>query len=63
MIRRRHRRSGLSLLEVLLALAIFLMAIVGLGQLMNFCADRDDLLRTSFSFTIWISTSNSSMVM
>jgi general secretion pathway protein I len=32
---RAPRRSGLTLIEVLLALAIFLMSLVALGQLMN----------------------------
>ncbi len=34
------RRSGLSLLEVLLSLAIFLLALVALGQLVSFGSER-----------------------
>jgi type II secretion system protein I len=35
-----HRRRGLSLLEVIIALAIFLIALIGIGRLVNFGADR-----------------------
>jgi type II secretory pathway pseudopilin PulG len=35
---RRQRRSGMSLLEVVLAMAIFLMALIGLSQLLGFCS-------------------------
>jgi type II secretory pathway pseudopilin PulG len=37
---RRRKRSGLSLLEVLVALAIFLMSLIALGTLVSFSADR-----------------------
>jgi len=37
---RRPRRGGMSLLEVLLALAIFLFALIGLGQLVSLGSDR-----------------------
>jgi type II secretion system protein I len=36
----RGRRSGLSLLEVLVALAIFLISLIGIGRLITFAADR-----------------------
>ena len=35
-----HRRRGLSLLEVLLALAIFLMSLVAIGGLVDFGSDQ-----------------------
>lgn len=37
MMIRRRGRPGLSLLEVLLSMAIFLIAVVGLMELVNFC--------------------------
>ena len=37
---RHHPRPGLSLLEVLVALGIFLFALVALGQLVNLGSDR-----------------------
>jgi Tfp pilus assembly protein PilV len=40
MMIRRPPRSGLSLLEVLLSLVIFLFALIGLGQLMNLCTEQ-----------------------
>src|SRR5205823_1196030 len=36
MIGRRPTRSGMSLLEVLIALAIFLFSLVGIGQLISY---------------------------
>jgi prepilin-type N-terminal cleavage/methylation domain-containing protein len=35
-----HPRRGVSLLEVLVALAIFLMALIGIGHLLSFGSDR-----------------------
>lgn len=37
---RRQPRHGLSLLEVMLSLVIFLMALIGLGQLMTICTNQ-----------------------
>ena len=39
-VRHSPARSGLSLLEVLLSLAIFLLSLVALGQLVSFGSDR-----------------------
>ena len=41
------RRHGMSILEVLLAMSIFLMSLIGLGQLLSICADL--ALETEFS--------------
>lgn len=40
MIAPRTTRPGLSLLEVLVALAIFLISLIGIGRLITFAADR-----------------------
>ncbi len=39
-VRPPHRRAGISLLEVLLALAIFLMALTAIGQLVDIGSDK-----------------------
>lgn len=41
------RRRGMSILEVLLAMAIFLMSLIGLGQLLSICSDL--ALETEFT--------------
>jgi general secretion pathway protein I len=40
LVHTKNRRQGLSLLEVLVALAIFLLALIGLGTLFTMGADR-----------------------
>ncbi len=39
--RRSHLRAGLSLIEVMLAMAIFMMALVAIGRLVDFGTERE----------------------